>query len=81
MNQIQVDIIEAERFQGSVNAFLNTFVPWIIELGGDPDLFSGNARVFDALADFVLVPICKSSVVCQTIALKKDVITNVSICL
>jgi hypothetical protein len=37
-------------------------VPWVVELGSDPDLLTGNTRVLDTLADFLLVSVCKRGV-------------------
>jgi len=37
-------------------------VPWVIELGGDPDLLARYTRVLDALTNLLLVSICKSGI-------------------
>ena len=37
-------------------------MPRVVELGGDPDLLSRNARVFDPLADLRLIAIRKSRI-------------------
>ena len=37
-------------------------MPRIIQLGGQPYLFSWNSRVFDALTHFLLVAICKRGI-------------------
>jgi hypothetical protein len=37
-------------------------VPWVVKLGGDPDLLARDARVLDALTNLLLVAIRKSGV-------------------
>jgi hypothetical protein len=37
-------------------------VPRVVELGGDPDLFTRNARVLDTLADLCFVAICEGAI-------------------
>ena len=47
-------------------------MPWVVELGGDPDLLTGDTRVLDTLADFLLVAICKRSVDVTVAALESS---------
>lgn len=37
-------------------------MPWVVKLGGDPDLLTRHAGVFDTLANLVLVAVRKRSV-------------------
>jgi hypothetical protein len=37
-------------------------VPWVVKLGGDPKLLTGNARVLDTLTDLLLVAVGKSGI-------------------
>jgi len=55
VHKVQVDVIQTQRFEGSVDSLLDTFVPWVVKLGSDPDLTTWDARVFDALSDFMFV--------------------------
>lgn len=59
VHEVQINVIDAQGFQGGVNALLDTFVPWVVELGGDPDLFAGNPGVLDTKSDFGLVAVGK----------------------
>lgn len=36
-------------------------MPWVVELGGEPDFFARDTRVFDSLADFCFVTVCEST--------------------
>ena len=62
MDEVQVHVIHIQALQRGGDALFHTLVPWVVELGGDPDLFARHARVLDALADFVLVAISERSV-------------------
>lgn len=56
-HQVQVDIVKAERLQRRLNALFDPLVPGVVELGGNPNLFTGNTRVLDSLADLMLVSV------------------------
>jgi hypothetical protein len=62
VHEVEVDVVDAEALEGGLDALFDALVPWVVELGCDPDLLAGDARVFDALADFVLVAVGESSV-------------------
>lgn len=62
MHQIQVDIVGLKRLEGVVNGLRDTLVPWVVELGGEPDLGARDTRVLDAVADFLLVAVGGGSV-------------------
>jgi hypothetical protein len=59
VHKIKINVVGAQRLQRGVNAFLNPLVPRVIELGGQPNLFSGNARILNSSANFFLIAICK----------------------
>jgi hypothetical protein len=59
VHQIQIDIIKLQIFEGRVDALLDAFVPWVVELCGDPDLAPWDTGVLDALANLFFVAICK----------------------
>jgi hypothetical protein len=59
VHEIEVNIIEHQIFQGRVDAFLDTLMPWIVKLGGDPDLASWHTGIFDSEAYFMLIAICE----------------------
>src|SRR5690242_1769526 len=55
-------------------------MPWVIKLGGHPDLFTRDTGVFDTLADLLLVAVGKSSVNVTVAGLKSDLdsLTNLT---
>ena len=61
MHEVEVDIVGLEVLQGRSNAFRDFLVPWVVQLGGDPDLATGDTRIDDALSDFSFVAISKST--------------------
>lgn len=62
MHEVQVNVVGIERFERRSDALFDTLVPWVVELSGDPDLFTWDTRVLDSLSDLVLVAVSKSSV-------------------
>lgn len=69
-HQVEVDIVEAKTAQRAVDALFDALVPWVVELGGNPDLLTGHTRVLDSLADLLLVAVCKRRVDVTVAALK-----------
>jgi hypothetical protein len=61
VHEVQVDVVCLQVLQRGCDALVDALVPGVIELGGDPDLLAGNARVNDALADLCLVAIRKGA--------------------
>lgn len=61
MHQIQVDIIGIQVLERGLESLLDSLVPWVVELGCDPDLTARDARVLDPLAHFCFVAICQST--------------------
>lgn len=66
VHQVEVDIVGSQSLERGVNALLDTVVPGVVELGGDPDLAAGNTRVSDTLANLRLVAVGKGAAdLCQ----------------
>lgn len=66
VHQVEIDIIKTKALEGGVNTLLDTVVPGVVELGGDPDLAAGNTRVSDTLANLRLVAVGKGAAdLCQ----------------
>lgn len=57
VDQVQVNIVEAEALEARVDALGDALVPRVVELGGDPDLGARDAAVADAGADLGLVAV------------------------
>lgn len=62
VHEVEVNVVGAEGLEGGGDALLDVLVPWVVELGGDPDLLTGDTRVLDTLADLVLVAVGEGSV-------------------
>jgi hypothetical protein len=65
VHEVQVNIVKHEIFQRRVNALLDTLVPRVVELGGDPDLAPRHTGVLDSLANFMLVAIRERAGSCK----------------
>jgi hypothetical protein len=61
-HEVQVNVVDAKGLQRAGNALFDALVPWVVELGGDPDLLAGNTRVLDTLANLLLVAVGKSCI-------------------
>jgi hypothetical protein len=61
-HEVKVNVVNAEGLQRAGDTLLDALVPWVVELGGDPDLLAGNARVLDTLTNLLLVAVGKSRV-------------------
>ena len=59
MHEVEVDVVGFEILQRRLDALLDPLVPWVIQLGGEPDLATRNARVDNALSDFGLISVRK----------------------
>lgn len=57
VHEVEVDVGGIEVLERGVNGLGDVLVPVVVQLGGEPDLLTGNARGLDALADFLLVAI------------------------
>lgn len=69
MHQIKINVVQFEALQRAVNALCDALMPWIVQLGGDPNLLPRDARGLDALADLLLVAIRKSTAQCELLEL------------
>lgn len=57
VDQVQIDVVDAQVLEGGVDSVLYTVVPGVVQLGGDPDLVAWHTRVLDAGADLGLVAV------------------------
>ena len=71
-HEVEVDVINTERFQGRLNALLDALVPRVVQLGCDPDLFTRHARILNALANLGLVSVRERSIDVTIALLKSD---------
>lgn len=55
MNKIKIHVFNTEVLQRGVDSFLDAMVPTVMQLGCDPNLFTGHARVPNALAHLLLI--------------------------
>ena len=62
VHQVKVNVVDTERLERRLNTLFDALVPWVVELGGDPDLLTRDTRVLDTLTDLVLVAVRESSV-------------------
>jgi len=62
VHQVQIHVINTKRLERGVNTLIDALVPRVVEFGGEENLFAGDTRCFDTLANFGLVAIGKSSV-------------------
>jgi hypothetical protein len=61
-HEVKVNVVNAEGLQRAGDTLLDALVPWVVELGGDPDLLTGDARVLDTLTNLLFVAVGKSGV-------------------
>lgn len=57
MDQVQIDVIEAELLEGDVKRVNGGTLLLGGDLGGDKELLSGNATRLDGLTKFLLVAV------------------------
>lgn len=57
VDQVQVDILDAELLETLLHRLFGTFAIRAAPLGREPDLLAVQARLFQRLADFLLVPV------------------------
>jgi hypothetical protein len=69
-HEVQVNVVEAKALERRGNTLFDLLVPWVVQLCSDPDFLTGNAGVFDALADLLLVAVGKSGIDVAVTALK-----------
>lgn len=73
VHQVKVDIVNAQVLEGGRNAILDPVVPGVVELGGNPDLVAGHARIANAGTNFGFVAVGQGCVN-VTIALQQGVL-------
>ena len=57
MHQVQIDIVNTQILERLVDALRNPLVPLVVELGGEPDLVAGHARVANTSTDLGFVAV------------------------
>lgn len=62
MHEVKVEVVGTEGLQGGLQTLLDALMPWVVELGGEPDLLARNAGVLDSETDFGFVAVGKSCV-------------------
>jgi hypothetical protein len=62
VHQDQVDVVGSETLERLVDNFGNILVLHVVDLGGEENLLSGNARVLDTGTDLGLVTVSLSAV-------------------
>ncbi len=62
VHEVKVEVLYAELVKGVLNGLTNVVVVVLEELGGDPDLLTGNTRELDTLSDLVLVLVTPGAV-------------------
>ena len=62
VDQVKVDIVQTEVLKRRFNALVDTVVPGVVELGGNPDLLTRNTGVTDTLTNLGLVAVCQSTI-------------------
>lgn len=55
VDEVQVNVVSAQVLERGVNALSDALVPWVVELGGEPDLLTGDAGGLDSDTNFGLV--------------------------
>lgn len=55
VDEVQVDVVSAQVLERGLNGLWDALVPWVVELGGEPDLLTGDAGGLDSDTDFGLV--------------------------
>lgn len=62
MHQVEINVVHTQALQGRVNAFRNAVVPGVVELGGNPDFLTGNARVTNTIANLGLIAVSQGTI-------------------
>lgn len=62
VHEVEVDVVGLEVFEGLCNGLGDALVPGVVELGGEPNLLTGDARGNDAVANLFLILVGKSGI-------------------
>lgn len=62
MHQVEIHIVRAQGLERGLYALLHALVPWVIQLGGEPDFRAWDTAVLDAGADFGFVAVGEGGV-------------------
>jgi len=61
-HEVEVNVVHVKRLERRSNALFHTLVPWVVQLGRHPDIFTWDARVLDTLSNLVLVAVREGGV-------------------
>jgi hypothetical protein len=62
VHKVKVDVVGLEVLERRGDALFDALVPGVVELGGDPDLLTGDTRVLDTETNLSLVAVGEGSV-------------------
>jgi hypothetical protein len=62
VHKVKINVVGLEVLERRGNALFNALVPWVVELGGDPDFLTRHTRVLDTETNLGLVAVGESSV-------------------
>lgn len=62
VHQEEVEVLDAQELKTLGERLGDSLVPWVVELGSQPDLLAGNTRCANTLADLLLVAVGAGSV-------------------
>jgi hypothetical protein len=62
VHKVQVDVVGLEVLERRGDALFDALVPWVVKLGSDPDLLTGDTGVLDTETNLSLVAVGESSV-------------------
>ena len=71
-HEIQVNVVNAQALQRGLDALFDALMPWVVQLGSDPDLLTWDAGVLDSLANLVLVAVRQCGVDVAVTFLESD---------
>lgn len=57
VDQVEVNVVDAQVLQRGGNSLLDAVVPGVVQLGGEPDLLAGHAGVPNTSANLSLVAV------------------------
>jgi hypothetical protein len=61
VHEVQINVVCLEVLERAGDSLFDALVPGVVQLGGDPNLFTGNTGVDDPLANLGLVAICQGA--------------------
>jgi len=61
-HEVEVNIVNTQTLKRAINALFHAFMPRIVQFSSNPYLLARDTRVFDTLANLLLVAVGKSGV-------------------